>query len=76
MAQAQAVGIEVLPATAISAVSGGQRVRSCVLVPFDIAQGSGSGAASTREVDLVAMSGGSVQRASEFAPRHQAELPR
>ena len=58
MAQAQAVGIEVLPATAISAVSGGQRVRSCVLVPFDIAQGSGSGAASTREVDLVAMSGG------------------
>jgi heterotetrameric sarcosine oxidase alpha subunit len=58
LAQAQAVGIEVLPATAVSGVSGGQHVRSCVLVPFDIAQGSTSGAATTREVDLVAMSGG------------------
>ena len=58
LAQAQAVGIEVLPATAVSAVTGGQRVRSCSLVPFDIAQGQASGAASRRDADLVAMSGG------------------
>jgi methylglutamate dehydrogenase subunit C len=58
LAQAQAVGIEVLPATAVAAVSGGQRVRRCSLVPFDLALGTATGTAFTRDVDLVAMSGG------------------
>jgi len=57
-AQAAAVGIELLPATAVSKVAGGQRVRSCTLVPFDITQGAVTGASRTQEVDLVAMSGG------------------
>ncbi|MEO8546121.1 MAG: FAD-dependent oxidoreductase, partial [Burkholderiaceae bacterium] len=79
LAQAQAVGIEVLPATAVSAASGGQRVRSCLLVPFDLGLGQATGAAFTRDVDLLAMSGGwtpSVHLSSHrgIKPRYRDDL--
>ncbi len=79
LAQAAGVGIEVLPATAVSAVSGGQRVRSCTLVPFDITQGQANGAAFRRDADLVAMSGGwtpSVHLSSHrgIKPAYRADL--
>jgi len=78
-AQAAAVGIELLPATAVSAVTGGKRVRSCTLVPFDISQGKVTGAARTQDVDLVAMSGGwtpSVHLTSHrgIKPSYRADL--
>ncbi len=78
-AQAAAVGIELWPATAVSRVTGGQRVRSCILVPFDIIQGRVTGAPRTQDVDLVAMSGGwtpSVHLSSHrgIKPTYRADL--
>jgi hypothetical protein len=56
--QAHAAGIDVRAATAVSAAQGGQRVKRCLLAPYDMAQGRITGAAQAMDVDLVAMSGG------------------
>ena len=58
MEQARAAGIQVQLATAVVHAQGGHRVTSCLLAPFDIAQGRVTGPGTTQAVDLVAMSGG------------------
>ncbi|MEO6623898.1 MAG: glycine cleavage T C-terminal barrel domain-containing protein, partial [Burkholderiaceae bacterium] len=57
-ALARTAGVQVSPATAVLHAQGGHRVSSCLLAPFDIAQGRITGAATQQAVDLVAMSGG------------------
>jgi len=56
--QARAAGVDVRPATAVATAQGGQRIKRCMLAPYDIAQGRITGAADAMDVDLLAMSGG------------------
>jgi len=55
---AQEAGVQVRLATTLVHAQGARRVASCMLAPFDIAQGRVQGAEQTLPVDLVAMSGG------------------
>ena len=56
--QAREAGVQVRLATAVVHAQGGHRVSSCVLAPFDIAQGRVCGSEQSVSIDLLAMSGG------------------
>ncbi len=58
LALAKAAGVQVLGATTVVHASGGHRVSSCLVAPFDLAQGRVSGPVRRLQVDLLAMSGG------------------
>ena len=58
LAQAKTAGVDVRLATTVAQTRAWQSVRSCQLVPFDLASGCVTGHGQWQDVDLVAMSGG------------------